>query len=333
MPQFWRIFFLLSICFMFVNSFIPSLETKAQGAGWQFLNTSILGEDSRCPLPYDSKASKLDRMFYGVGIILNTSGSCRTESHSRCQGTGHLVVDRDLVVTAAHIFRDFRSKRNDSWKDFVFYIKIWIPEKLRKIPTEAYEFRGYEIRNIYFGTESGFTGHGMDYAFIQLSSSVSEQVEGISIPEEQWIQPLSFRGNHWKTLSNIAMSVGFHWDKDWVPQKNCSPFRLYEFDKNHPFVHPAQRRNLLMHDGDLVENSSGSAITLLNETGNPELVAIAAGQVTSSEKGDFDKETRFNFAIDANGFYQEFVRFRKSVIRERMESNADVDISKMKRYF
>lgn len=323
---------LTSYCLIFLVfpslSSLVSIEALAKSKSGEFTKTAILGEDSRCPLEYGPQASEIEQMFYGVGLFINTTGTCRTPSNNFCQGTGHLLVDRDLVITAAHIFRDFKTKKSDSWRDFVFYIKVWIPEEMRKISSEAYEFRPYKIKNLYLGTESSFMGHGWDYAFVQLSSPVSEVVDGSPVPSRHWLQPLAFRNLNWKSFPNLAMSVGFHWDRDWIAQKNCSPFQLYDFEENHFFTYPAQRKHLLMHDGDMVENSSGSAITLLNEYGRPELVAIATGQVTSSDEGNFDSKSRFNFAVEAQSFYKEFFRFRQNKIKSnRGKTSANFDLN------
>lgn len=287
-------------------------ESDSEG---RFIQTAIMGSDDRCRLSYGSQATDVEKAFYGVGAFYlpSSNASAPTVNHHD-KGTGHLVGSRDLVVTAAHIFRKRGTSDHSNWKKYKFFVRVWVPEQMRKSLDQSYEFRSFGIKRICFGAKTATIGHDHDFAFIQLSERVSEVVDGIPVDPQHWIEPLAFDGRARERFPNVAMTVGFHSDKKWVAQKNCKPFSLFDRtpDVTPTFLSP-QMRGLLVTDGDFIKRSSGSSIALLDEKGKPHLAAILTGEFADGPKVNFDGRYQFNYAVDAKEFYKEFVEFRKSL--------------------
>lgn len=287
-------------------------ESDSEG---RFIQTAIMGTDDRCPLSYGSQATAIEKAFYGVGALYapRTDRSAETENQ-HYKGTGQLVGSRDLVVTAAHLFRNPVTRVHGDWKKYKFFVRVWVPEEKRKSLGRPYEFRPFEIKRICFGAKSSMDGDYRDFAFLQLAERVSEVVDGIPVDPQHWIEPLAFEGRPKESFPNIAMTVGFHRDKKWVAQKNCKPFSIFDqtSEVSPGFFSSERRRGLLMTDGDFVERSSGSSIALLDEMGKPHLAAISTGESASAPKVNFNGRDQFNYAVDAKEFYNEFVGFRKS---------------------
>ncbi len=294
-------------------------ESDSEG---RFIQTAIMGSDDRCPLSYGSQATAVEKAFYGVGALFRPSSktSASTDNHDNTdnydnKGTGHLVGSRDLVVTAAHNFRKIGTSDHSNWKKYKFYVRVWVPEQRRKSLDRPYEFRSFGIKRICFGAKTATIGHHHDFAFLQLSERVSEVVDGIPVDPQHWIEPLAFDGRARESFPNVAMTVGFHRDKKWVAQKNCKPFSLFDQtpDISPSFLSSERRRGLLITNGDFMERSSGSSITLLDENGKPHLAAIQTGESSDGPKVNFNGRDQFNYAVDAKDFYKEFVGFRKSL--------------------
>lgn len=287
-------------------------ESDSQG---RFVRTAIMGSDDRCPLPYGSRATAIDKAFYGVGALYapRSDSSAKAELQGG-KGTGHLVGSRDLVVTTAHIFRDPVTKSYVDWRKYRFYVRVWVPEEKRQTPDRPYEFRSFGIKRICFGVKNSIVGDYRDFAFLQLNERVSEVVDGIPVDPQHWIEPLAFEGRPRESFPNVAMTVGFHSDKKWVAQKNCGPFSLFDQtpDVSRSFLSTQRRRELLLTNGDFVTRSSGSSITHLDENGKPHLVAILGGEFADAPKVNFNGRDQFNYAVDAKEFYNEFVDFKKS---------------------
>ncbi|MBK7843468.1 MAG: hypothetical protein IPJ71_07200 [Bdellovibrionales bacterium] len=299
----------------FSNAFGEEIdESDSEG---RFIQTAIMGTDDRCPLSYGSQATPIEKAFYGVGALYapRTYTSTATENQHSNKGTGHLVGRRDLVVTAAHIFRNPVTRVYGDWRKYKFYVRVWVPEENRKSPDRPYEFRPFGIKRICFGSKSGVEGDFRDFALLQLDERVSEVVDGIPVDPQHWIEPLAFDGRGRESFPNFAMTVGFHRGKKWRAQKNCKPFSLFDqtSEVSPSFLSSERRRGLLMTDGDFVERSSGSSIALLDERGRPHLAAILAGEFVNAPKVNFNGRDQFNYAVDAKEFYNEFVSFRSSL--------------------
>ncbi len=110
--------------------------------------------------------------------------------------------------------------------------------------------------------------------------------------------------------------------KDSPFYKNCEPFRIYRDPDSD--LGPAFK-NLLIHDGDMLDRSSGSALAVSDEQGILTFTAVnVADQLLPTEtetEGDFHIENRRNFAIDGNSFYEEFINFRRKFGRTDPKQN------------
>jgi len=108
------------------------------------------------------------------------------------------------------------------------------------------------------------------------------------------------------------MYVGFQKDKNWEVQKNCEPFKFYQVPQGEGHILSLSPGTIL-HDGDSDKGSSGSALTLLID-GQPHFTGVHVGSYpswASRSKGGFNLYHRFNYGVDANSFYEEFMAFRQ----------------------
>ncbi|MCB0386847.1 MAG: hypothetical protein KDD43_15745, partial [Bdellovibrionales bacterium] len=305
----------------------PGLRKNLEQFG-RFIPAAIMGEDSRCPLDYSSRASDVDKIFYGGGAVWysGSDGGCQNFHGQRCRSTGNLVGDGDIFVASAHGFWDAQRRRRLSREEiltnFRFMVKVWVPPQFRRNPSESYEFRAYEIEDVEFGTHDEFRNPEKDYALVKLKKVVGAEVgrpddRGIdipstvvSVPKDKQVVPLPFKRFDRKKVPNVVMTAGFQGDKKWVMQKNCKPFQLYDPpNASHPLAaHPG----LLAHDGDTNGIASGSALTLLVD-GKPHFAAVHIGSEPEGGalEGGFDINTRYNYAVDGQSFYDHFMEFRR----------------------
>jgi hypothetical protein len=104
--------------------------------------------------------------------------------------------------------------------------------------------------------------------------------------------------------------------------KNCEPFNIYR--DPHSDLGPAIK-NLLIHDGDMLDRSSGSALAVRDEQGILTFTGVNVADRllpdASLTEGDFHIENRVNFAVDGNSFYEEFINFRKKFGRSGPNKN------------
>lgn len=299
----------------------PGLAKDVWNLG-QIIQTSLMGRDSRCPLSYpeaDEEPNKVDSQYYGVGMISYRGSDCHvgTRKDGRyvegegCMGTGHLVLDQDMVISVGHIFWD--DKTNSLTKDYVkkfkFFVKVWVPPSQRKDPNKPYEGRAYDIEAIEF---LDIAGDLDEVAFIKLKKPVSKEVDGIPIDPEHQIQPMAFEKLDRSQLPKTGMTVAFQGDKvRGRAFKNCEPFELVsaprEFEPNS---------NVLMTNADIMPGASGSALALL-KNGKPHYAAVVVGhrgEEGAGHAGEYvprGPRPRYNRAIDANSFYDDFMDFRR----------------------
>jgi hypothetical protein len=302
----------------------PGIEKNLQQIG-RFIPTAIMGNDSRCPFSFDENASEEDKALYGVGEIYDFSHKCVAKGGGVCGGTGHLVIDGDIAITAAHLFLNFVNGEKDKYVDgkgYKFSTKVWVPKELRKNLDEAYEWRSYEVQEVQFGSLNPREPTHKDYAFVKLKESVGASVgkkdpkgkvgKKIAVDSKYWPRPLPFKPLDEKRFSSPAQMVSLQEEGkagDFI--KNCEPFKIYK-DPNSE-VGPAYN-NILIHDGDMLDSSSGSAIVVPDEQG---VLTFAGVNVSdrllpnaSLTEGDFHIENRINKAVDGNSFYGEFMKFR-----------------------
>lgn len=305
----------------------PGLRKNLEQFG-RFIPAAIMGNDDRCPLSYAPNAPEIERQFYGVGALnyLANDGRCLGRNGKPCVSSGQLVIDRDIAIVSAHGFRDARTgarlSREEILKGFKFTVKVWVPPSVRYKSNEEFEFRDYDIEDVEFGGSSNEEiEKETDYAFIKLKRPVGELVgpaddnnyedmsKALRVPTNRLIEPLPFRRFERSTVPNVVMTVGFQMDKGDDVQKNCTPFKLHSPPAGNPL---ANRRGMLIHDGDTNGAASGSALTVL-VNGRPHFTAIHTGAWGSSNphSGSFDPHSRFNYAVDGQSFYDRFVQFRR----------------------
>ncbi|MBK8204778.1 MAG: hypothetical protein IPK68_21545 [Bdellovibrionales bacterium] len=80
------------------------LASKKSTADWKIYSDGHYGNDSRCPFFFDENSSEEDKALFGVGEIGDYSRKCRAKGGGICSGTGHLVMDGDILISAAHVF-------------------------------------------------------------------------------------------------------------------------------------------------------------------------------------------------------------------------------------
>ncbi|MBK7845095.1 MAG: hypothetical protein IPJ71_15665 [Bdellovibrionales bacterium] len=110
------------------------------------------------------------------------------------------------------------------WRGFRFSIKVWSPKEFRMNPKIAYEYRSYEIEDIYFGTNNPQDVDLRDFAFVKLKEPVGRTIgksdlNGGNLGEKvmnsnNLIQPFQFRKLGSKKTGKKAHMGGFHGDKD-----------------------------------------------------------------------------------------------------------------------
>ena len=313
----------------------PGLQRNADQLG--FIKTAIMGKDNRCPFFFDENANEEDKALYGVGEIFDFSRRCHARGGGICSGTGHLVIDEDFMITAAHVFLNHIDGEKDKYSDgkgFKFSAKVWIPEKLRKKSDEPYEWRSYEIQEVQYGSLNPRDPDHKDYAFVKLKEPVGVLVgkkgaqgkigKKVVVDRRYWPKPLPFKplddSRFSKPIQMVSLADQNSKIKDSPFYKNCKPFRIYTDPHSH--LGPAFS-NVLIHDGDTLDGSSGSALVVPDEQGVLTYNGVnIGGQILpteTEEEGNFHIENRRNFAIDGNSFYDEFMRFRRKF--GRSESN------------
>ncbi|MCB0362537.1 MAG: hypothetical protein KDD35_07440 [Bdellovibrionales bacterium] len=292
----------------------PGLQRNADQFG--FIKTALMGKDGRCSLEYSESNKSKDSKLFGVGGFFALDGPCKKEDGKTCTGTGHLVLDQDLVITAAHVFQLPGTDVPVDFRSFRFVAKVWIPKQLRKDPNIAYEPRIYEIEDVHFGRADAGKSDTKDYAFVKLKERVGEFIgsgvysanksKKIRVSEGKWIKPLPFtKLFDSEKFNKPASTVGFHFDKSDA-QKNCEP--------NQMFKHP-EIPGLVVFNGDTLGGASGSAVAVPDRNNILTFAAIFTGQsipYSQTEfEGDFDLARRYNYGIDGNEIYDEFMRYRK----------------------
>lgn len=285
-----------------------------------FIETALMGEDHRCDLSYEVDAPEEEKDLYGVGAFFAVGGPCKISDTKVCNGAGHLVIDQDLVVTAAHIFQNMETHEPVDFKDFRYVAKVFIPMKFRIDPRIAYEPRIYEIESVHFGRRDAHTSDPKDYAFVKLKERVGEfigagidssrQSKRTRVDESNWIRPLPFRKlSDKERFGKPAMTVGTHFDKADI-QKNCEP--------NWLFKHP-DKAGMVAFDGDMLGGSSGSSISVRDEDNILTFAAMFTGDSipysATEYSGDFDLRYRYNYGIDGNEIYDEFMLYRKKKLK------------------
>lgn len=299
----------------------PGLQRNADQ--FRFIKTALIGEDDRCELQYGPKVDELEKSLYGVGLLMERGqGSGSREKRPRA-GTAHLVGKRNILITNAHTFADAKTGivAKESYKQFVFFIKEWIPENKRKNLKIEYEFRGYRLKNVEFGTLSPETDPQNDYAFVELEMPVSESVEGVSITKGHQVKPLPFRKISRASTVSGVYTVGFHRDKGMIAQKNCKPFGLYRVPRDHNLSRNGDE-GLIIHYGDTMPGASGSSIFVIDESGKPVFTGLHIGSTSYETDGGGGSYTSdksdFNYAIDGNYIFEKFQSFvKKSNIQGR----------------
>ncbi len=316
----------------------PGIEKNLQQIG-RFIPTAIMGNDSRCPFFFDENSSEEDKALFGVGEIGDYSRKCRARGGGICAGTGHLVMDGDILITAAHVFLNHIDGEIDKYSDgkgFKFSAKVWIPKELRKDPDVAYEWRSYEIESIQYGSLNPRELRHKDYAFVKLKEPVGVSVgkrdangkigKKVAVDRKYWPKPLPFKPLDDTRFSKKIEMVSLRDEngkiKDSSFYKNCEPFRIYR--DPHSDLGPAIK-NLLIHDGDMLDGSSGSALAVRDEQGVLTFTGVNVADRllpgASLTEGDFHIENRVNFAVDGNSFYEEFINFRKKFGRSEPKKN------------
>jgi hypothetical protein len=317
----------------------PGIEKNLRQIG-RFIPTAIMGNDGRCPFFFDENSSEEDKALFGVGEIGDYSRKCRAKGGGICTGTGHLVMDGDIVITAAHVFLNHIDGEIDKYSDgkgFKFSTKVWIPKELRQDPDVAYEGRNYEIESIQYGSLNPRDPDHKDYAFVKLKEPVGVSVgkrdangkigKKVAVDRKYWPKPLAFKPLDDTRFSRKIEMVSLRDEngkiKDSPFYKNCEPFNIYR--DPHSDLGPAVK-NLLILDGDTLDRSSGSALAVRDEQGVLTFTGInVSGQILPTEtetEGDFHIENRRNFAIDGNSFYEEFINFRKKFGRRELKKNS-----------
>lgn len=301
----------------------PGITKNLQQIG-KFIPTAIMGNDSRCPYLFDENASEEEKTLYGVGEFFDFSRKCVAMGGKTCAGTGHLVIDGDIAITAAHVFLNYNNGETDKYVDgkgYKFSTKVWIPKDLRKNSDEAYEWRSYEVQEVKFGSLNPLEPDHKDYAFVKLKESVGVSVgkkdangkigKKVGVDRKYWPKPLPFKPLDDKRFSKSAQMVGLHNEKRGF-YKNCEPFKIYK-DPNSGLNVVAD--SLLALDGDTMDGSSGAAIAVPDENGVLTFTGVNVAErllpTASDTEGDFHIENRINIAVDGNSFYEEFMKFRR----------------------
>ncbi|MBK9039109.1 MAG: hypothetical protein IPL83_08105 [Bdellovibrionales bacterium] len=317
----------------------PANAKNLQQLG-RFIPTAIMGNDGRCPFFFDENSSQEDKALFGVGEFFDFSRKCKAELGGICGGTGHLVMDGDVLITAAHVFLNHIDGEIDKYSDgkgFKFSTKVWIPRELRKDPDVAYEWRSYEIQEIQYGSLNPREPRHKDYAFVKLKEPVGVSVgkrdangkigERVSVDRKYWPKPLAFKPLDDTRFSKKIEMVSLRDEngkiKDSPFYKNCEPFNIYR--DPHSDLGPAFK-NLLTHNGDMLDRSSGSALAVRDEHGVLTFTAVNVADLlllpdASETEGDFHIENRVNFAVDGNSFYEEFINFRRKFGRSEPKKN------------
>jgi hypothetical protein len=298
-----------------------------------------MGNDGRCPFFFDENSSEEDKALFGVGEIGDYSRKCRAKGGGICSGTGHLVMDGDILITAAHVFLNHIDGEIDKYSDgkgFKFSAKVWIPRELRKDPDVAYEWRSYEIESIQYGSLNPRELLYKDYAFVKLKEPVGVSAgrrdangkigKRVSVDRKYWPKPLAFKPLDDTRFSKKIEMVSLRDEngkiKDSPFYKNCEPFNIYR--DPHSDLGPAIK-NLLIHNGDMLDGSSGSALAVRDEHGVLTFTGVNVADRllpdASLTEGDFHIENRVNFAVDGNSFYEEFINFRKRFGRSEPKKN------------
>ena len=129
------------------------------------------------------------------------------------------------------------------------------------------------------------------------------------VPREFWLKPLSFKPLGDAHFGVDVYTAGFHGDIEGGPHKNCEQNRL--------FRHRNGQNDLLAFNGDVMEMASGSAISVKGKGDELSLAAVLIGQISpegsSDYEGEFDVKTRFNYAVNADIFYDDFMAYRRSI--------------------
>lgn len=306
----------------------PGLRKNLEQFG-RFIPAAIMGNDDRCPLSYAPNAPEIERQFYGV-VDINYSVNdrkCGYRDGSRCASTGHLVADGDIVVTAAHSFRDPVTKRrltrDEIIRGFNFTVRVWVPPSARYDQREEYEYRIYKAVDIEFGSdEVEQSNRGTDFAFIKLNrrvgaivgptddNGVEDLARAVNVSPDRQVRALPFKRFDRKSSPNVVMTVGFQADKpDGDAHKNCRPFKLYDLPPGNPL---SGHKNALAHDGDTNGVASGSALAMMVD-GRPHFAGIHVAGFPDGglHYGEFDLNSRFNVAVDGQSIYDRFMAFRR----------------------
>ncbi|MBK9037717.1 MAG: hypothetical protein IPL83_00930 [Bdellovibrionales bacterium] len=307
------------------NSSGLAKNARQLGQMGQFIKTAIIGKDSRCPLKYGPGATDTDRALYGTGKVADLDSTCNSKSKNRCAGSGHLVGDTtDIVVTSAHVFQygDNNELMTDPRKGFVFIVRVWSPR------TNEYVFKRYKVKDYEFGTTNPDRYPDLDYAFLRLEEEVGKDVDGLPVPKEYQIKPLPFKLTDESKVPKSAMTAGYNTETNDF-SKNCAPFSLTTMPSDHPYlvgtinVNPGK---FWLHNGDTIPGSSGQAVALRDENGQPYFAAVHRGWIKNNRPESGGEQAApprrnapsppaksgsggINFAVKAESFYGAFMRF------------------------
>lgn len=224
---------------------------------------AIIDADDRQRLPADLRG-----LFGGVGLIFSQA--------TGDAGTGALVVRRDVVVTAAHLF--FRPDGSpaaplESWRFLV--------GDLVDGPFET-----FYVRALYTPSGRPFAADGEnDIAILHLDRPLPTAIQPLDLPR-RWGGLADYDGQ--------AYLVGFHADRDQALAPQISPCRLrgrgvatWLYGGDHPLVY---------HDCDTAGHSSGAPLIVL-EDGLPVLGAVHSAHRSDGDFRSYDAQTNYNFAV------------------------------------
>jgi V8-like Glu-specific endopeptidase len=247
---------------------VLALAVAVVVAGWAGLGTgpasaAIIEADDRQPL-----TGALRAQFAGVGLVFSQA--------TGAAGTGALVLRRDLVVTAAHLF--FHSSGQP-----VAPLETWrfLVGDLVNGPYDS-----YAIVELYTPSGRPFMADGEnDVAILRLARPLPPSIAPLALPSDS-AALADYEGP--------AYLVGFHADREgaMAPQIGACAVRgrgvaTWLYGDDHPLVY---------HDCDTAGHSSGAPLIVL-EDGRPVIGAVHSAERSDADFRAYDAETNYNFAV------------------------------------
>lgn len=230
------------------------------------------------------------RRFNAVGIIISSEG---------VMGSGAIVMERDIVVTSAHLFFE-DGKLHHPIDTYSFAISDGSGDWTRK--------KEYRIAEIVVGTKYVDNNIGRDWAVLRLRQDVDEAV-----------QPLQIGSLADDELDTTVQNIAFHGDLSNGGVPHITTCRFEKPDEGFVYKEKSyDKSNVLIHDCDIIGGASGGPF-VVTERGKDYLVAINQGffqayALPGKLKNVFLPGVMFNVAVAANA---EMIRSVEQMSQQR----------------